>query len=164
MRITVTIEHDDDPDSVFAMLADPGFQELKCERSGSHESEVVVDVEQDATTIVTRRQMSTRGFPDFVKGFVGEWVHVVETQRWGPSDDTGLRTAAVTVEIPRTPVRFEGGITLTPIASGTEHVVDGDLHASVPIVGRKIEQSVSKVVIRAIQLEGELSHEWRNPS
>ena len=161
MRITESVEHDASPEQVFEMLCTRGYQELKCERSGALDHEVTIEVEQDATTVVTRRQLSTEGFPDFARRLVGETVDVVETQRWGSASPDGSRQAALTVDISGTPVHLTGGVSLTPGGSGTVHAVDGELKANVPLVGGRIEKVVAPVLERAVRLEGQVGREWR---
>lgn len=161
MRITETVEHAADPEQVFAMICSPDYQDLKCERSGALEHEVAVEVEEGATTVVTRRRLPSTGFPDFAKGFVGEAVDVVETQRWGQAADDGRRTAALHVEIPRTPVVLTGSVRLEPSSGGTLHTVEGDLKANVPLLGGRIERAVAPVLSSAVRLEGRVGQEWR---
>lgn len=161
MRISETIEHAATPQEVFAMVTDPAYQELKCQRSGAVQHEVVVEVEADTTIVVTRRTMPTDGFPDFAKGFVGQTVDVVETQRWGEASADGSRQASLEVEISGTPVQFVGGVDLEPSAAGTLQQVDGELKAHVPLLGGRIEKAVAPILIRAVRLEGRVGTEWR---
>lgn len=160
MRITESVEHAATPEQVFTAFGDEGYQVLKCERSGSLEHDVVIEIEDGQTIVVTRRQMPTRDFPDFVRGFVGERVEVVETQRWGVPGEDGGREAALSVEIPGTPVHLTGGVHLRPSGSGTVQAVDGELKASVPLLGGRIEKAVAPVLVRAIRLEGKVVREW----
>lgn len=160
MRITEAVEHAAAPDRVFEMLTSAGYQDLRCERSGASEHEVAVELEDDATTVVTRRRMSTEGFPDFARSLVGDSVDVIETQRWGPAEPDGSRTASLAVSISRTPVSLNGSVTLEPSGEGTRHVVEGDLEAHLPFVGGRIEQAVAPVISSAVRLEREVGQEW----
>lgn len=165
MRIHETVEHGAAPQQVFEMICSADYQELKCTRSGALEHEVAIEVEQDTRTIVTRRRLPTDGFPDFARKFVGDAVDVVETQVWGLSgDDDGGHAASLHVEIPRTPVIMSGSISLTPGGAGTQHTVEGDLRANVPLLGSKIEAAVAPVLASALRLEARLSAEWFDQS
>lgn len=165
MRITETVEHAATPDEVFAMFCDFDYQSLKCERSGATDHEVVIELEEDgATLVVTRRQLPTTGFPDFAKGFVGESVEVVESQRWGQSEQDGTREAALSVDIAGTPVHLTGGVHLAPGGAGTVQTVDGELKANVPLLGGRIEKAVAPILIKAVRLEGRVGAEWREQS
>ncbi|USQ75270.1 DUF2505 domain-containing protein [Ornithinimicrobium cryptoxanthini] len=161
MRIHETVEHDASPQQVFEMICSPDYQELKCTRSGALEHEVAIEVEEDARTIVTRRRLPTDAFPDFVQKFVGDSVDVIETQVWGlTADEDGGHSASLKVEIPRTPVTMSGSVYLTPAGEGTEHTVEGELKASVPFLGAKIEKAIAPVIASSLRLEGRLSREW----
>lgn len=161
MRIHETVEHAASPEQVFEMICSADYQELKCERSGALEHEVAIEVEDDARTVVTRRRLPTKGFPDFARKFVGESVDVIETQVWGlTADADGGRTASLHVEIPRTPVSMTGSLSLAAAGEGTEHTLEGDLRAAVPFVGSKIEAAVAPVLAKALRLEATLSAEW----
>jgi hypothetical protein len=160
MKITETVEHAATPDQVFAAFCDEGYQVLKCQRSGALEHDVVIELEDGQTIIVTRRQLPTEGFPDFVRGFVGDRVEVVETQRWGDPGDDGAREAALTVEIPRTPVTLTGGVHLRPGGPGTVQAVDGELKANVPLLGGRIEKAVAPVIVSAVRLEAKVVRDW----
>lgn len=45
MRITESVEHAATPEQVFTAFGDEGYQVLKCERSGSLEHDVVIEIE-----------------------------------------------------------------------------------------------------------------------
>ncbi len=160
MRISETVEHAADPERVLEMLCSSDYQDLKCERSGSLEHEVVIEVEEEATTVVTRRRLPTDGFPDFARSFVGEAVDVIETQRWGPEQEDGGRTAVLTVELPRTPVHLTGSVRLEPSENGTLQTVEGELKARVPLLGGRIEQAVAPVISSAVRLEAAVGRDW----
>lgn len=164
MRITESIEQAAPTEDVFAMICSHSFQELKCERSGALEHEATIEVEDDATTIVTRRRLPTDDFPDFVRSVVGSTVDVVETQRWGGADSDGSRGAGVEVHIPGTPVEFTGSMWLVPAEGAPDrsrHDLDGELQAHVPMLGGRIEKSVAPVLAKAFRLEATVAQEWR---
>lgn len=162
MKITETVEHSATPDEVFATFSDIEYQQLKCERSGAVDHDVVIELDdQGGTIIVTTRQMPTDNFPDFARKFVGDTLTVVEKQEWGAPSEGGEREAALTVEIPSTPVHLTGAARLTPHGSGTQQVVDGDLKASVPLLGSKIENAVAPILIKAIRMEAPLVEKFR---
>lgn len=144
------------------MLVSPDFQQLKCERSHALEHDVAVELEDDATTVVTRRRMPADGFPDLARSLVGEAVDVVETTRWDnvPEAD-GSRTATLHLEIPRTPVALTGSVRLESVGEGTRQTVEGELRVAVPFVGGRMERLVAPVITDAVRLEGRVGQEWR---
>ncbi len=185
MRITEKLHHEAAVEAVFAMLSDPAFQELRCERSGSVEHEVTVEeavghedreygdgqeyADASGPTVVTRRRMATDEFPDFAKKLIGHTVDIIETTRWGVAASDGTREAAYTLSVEGTPVNVVGGVHLRPssevFAGGgggpvTTHTVDGELNAHMPFIGAKIERAVGPFVTKAIELEAQLGREW----
>ncbi len=180
MRITEKLHHEAAVEEVFAMLSDPAFQELRCERSGSLEHEITIeeavahedgdyDVDASGPTIVTRRRMATDEFPDFAKKLIGHTIDIIETTRWGAAASDGTREAAYTLSVEGTPVNVVGGVHLRPssevFAGGgggpvTTHTVDGELNAHLPFIGTKIERAVGPFVTKAIELEAQLGREW----
>lgn len=165
MRITEQLHHAAAVDVVFAMLRDPAYQELRCQRSGSLEHEVSieepVDENTDGPTVVTRRRMPTDELPDVAKSLIGHTVDVVETTNWGPADPDGTREAGFSLTIEHTPVNLVGGVHITSEnGMQTVHTVDGELSAHVPFIAGRIERAVTPLITRAIELEGQLGREW----
>ncbi|GAA5161098.1 DUF2505 domain-containing protein [Ornithinimicrobium tianjinense] len=162
MRITETVVHPADLQRTFDMLRDPRYQQLRCERSGATDETVTVEEEGDATVVTVRRHLPTTGLPDVARAFVGPQLLVVETVRWGPADADGEREGAMSIDMPGTPVHFLGGVHLRSAAEpgATEHVVDGDLEANIPLLGRKIEEAVAPQIREVVQLEAQVAREW----
>jgi hypothetical protein len=166
MKITETVTHPADPQRTFEMLTDHGYQVLRCERSGAVDQTVTIETSTDGvTTVVTQRHMSSddiRGLPDVAKKVVGPQLLVVETVRWGSPDADGDREGAMSLELPGVPVSFTGGVHLrrTPDPGVTSHVVDGELEASIPFLGRRIEQMVGAQIHQVVQLEEQVAREW----
>ena len=169
MRITETVTHPLDLEQTYLMVTDRDYQELRCARSGALDHTVTVEADGDATVVTTRRHLPTTGFPDFARPLVGPQLLVVETVRWGPAAPDGAREGAMSVELPGTPVRFLGGVHLRPGepdggSPTTLHVVDGDLEANIPLLGRRIEAAVAPEITGIVQLEEQVAREWLSRS
>lgn len=162
MRITETVTHPIDVHESFVMLTDVGYQELRCERAGAADHTVTVEPDGGDTVVTTQRHLPTTRFPDFVRAVVGPQLLVVETVRWGRADSDGEREGAMSVELPGTPVRFIGGVHLRrgPDGTSTVHVVDGDLEANIPLLGKKVEAAVAPEISGIVQLEQQVAEEW----
>ncbi len=164
MRITEQLRHPASVDAVFAMLRDPAYQELRCQRSGSLEHEVTieepVDESSDGPTVVTRRRMATDEFPDIAKSLIGRTVDIVETTSWGGAAEDGTREAGFTLSVEQTPVNLVGGVHITSEGDACVHTVDGELSAHVPFLGGKIERAIGPIITRVIELEEQLGREW----
>lgn len=161
MRITAEIHYDADPATAFRMICDVAFQERKCEASGALAHEVEIEEFEDGGAVVTtRRTMPADGLPDFVKTLVGTTLTVVQTDDWaGPAAD-GSRDGTTVVEISGAPVRFTGSLRLQPSTAGSRQVVAGDLKASVPLVGGRIEKAAEPAIRAAVRAEQRTGDAW----
>jgi hypothetical protein len=162
MRITETVVHPADPERTFVMLCDPGYQELRCQRSGALDQTVTVESDGAAKVVTTRRHVPSTGVPDFARAFVGPQILLVETVRWGGSDADGEREGAMSLDLPGLPISFTGGVHLrVGSAPGTtDHIVDGDLEAKVPFMGHRIESAIAPHVSRIVRVEEQIAKEW----
>lgn len=161
MRFSAEIRYDADPQRVFRMIVDPGFQEAKCLASGSVEHEVDVSEHEDGgATVVSRRTMPTANLPDFVRSLVGSTLQLHETQRWHPPSADGTRTGAIEVEIHGAPVRFSGALALAADGGGTHWPIEGEIKASVPFIGGRIERAAEPAVLAGIRVEQRTGTTW----
>lgn len=160
MKISTTFDYAATPDQVFAMLVDAEFQNLKCIATGALSHSVSILASGGRTVIVSKREMPTAGFPDFVKSLVGATMAVTETQDWGPPGAGGAREGALTVNIAAAPVDLAATLSLAPAAHGSVESVDGDLRARLPLIGSKIEKAAAPAVQSAINVERETGQAW----
>jgi hypothetical protein len=161
VRLSAQIRYDADPAQVFSMLVDPDFQEAKCQASGSVEHEVEVSVGPDGDAkVISRRTMPTERVPDYIKSLLGGSLRLLETQQWQPAAQDGSRTGSVIVQIEGAPVRFTGSMALAATDGGTLEPIEGELKASVPLFGARIEQAVQPAVMAAIRVEQRTGTAW----
>jgi hypothetical protein len=161
VRLSDQIRYDEAPDKVFAMIVDPAFQEAKCLATGSLEHEVDVSEHEDGgATVISRRTMPTTRLPDIVRSFVGNTLRLHETQRWDPAAADGSRTGSIVVEIEGAPVRFTGSMALAADGSGTQQPIEGEIKASVPLFGGRIEKAAEPAVRGGIQVEQRTGTAW----
>ena len=161
MQVSAEIRYDADPRTVFAMITDPAFQRAKCEATGSLEHEVRVDARTDGGVVVfSRRTMPTDQVPDFVRSLVGATVHLEETQTWHPVTPEGERTGVIVVQIQGAPVRFTASTALSEDGTGTHQPIEGELKASVPLFGGRIERAAEPAVRAAIRVEQRTGTTW----
>jgi len=161
VRFSSEIRYDTDPHRVFAMIVDPAFQEAKCIASGSLEHEVDVSEHDDGSAVVVnRRAMPTDHLPDFVRSFLGATIQLHETQRWAPPAADGSRTGSIEVVIHGVPVRFVGSVALAADGPATRWPVEGEIKASVPFLGGKIEKAAEPAVHAGIRVEQKTGTTW----
>lgn len=163
MKITETVTHDADPLRTFQMVTDHDYQVARCRRTGSSDQTVTVDRDADgSTTVTTQRHLPSAGLPDIARTFLGETLLIVETVRWGGADPDGEREGAMSLELPGVPVTFTGGVHLRrgSAPGTTSHVVDGDLEAAIPFLGKRVEAMVADQIGTMVQVEQEVSRAW----
>jgi hypothetical protein len=161
VRLTAEIRYPADPSVVFAMLIDPAFQAAKCRATGALDHLVeVTDHANGGATIVSRRDLPADRVPDFVKGMVGPTLRVVEIHNWEPAAAGGRRTGKITVEIPGAPIRFAAAVVLAGLDGGTHQEIAGDLRASIPFIGGRIERAAEPAIRSAIAVEQRTGTAW----
>lgn len=160
MKFTADIRYAAAPDAVFAMLVDPAFQDQVCAATGALEHSVDVQQAGGGATITTTRKLPADDLPDFVRTFVGDTLDVMRVDHWGPVGADGGREGTVVVEITGAPVRLSGTITMAADGSGTVERVDGDLKASIPLLGGKVEKAAEPAMRAAISKEQEIGTDW----
>lgn len=160
MKIARTLEYTATPDEVFAVLADPAFQEAKCAATGAISYSASVQAQGDATVISTKRELPADGLPDFARSMVGNTLTVVETQTWQAPGADGARTGTVAMTVPGAPITLKGTLALDAAGQGTIEHLDAELKASIPLVGGKIEKAAAPAIEDAITIEGRTAHEW----
>jgi hypothetical protein len=160
MKISAIIDHAATPDEVFAMLADEEFQNRKCVATGALSHTVSITEQNDRTLIVSTRELPADNFPSFVRSMVGDSLSVTETQDWGPLGDDGVRHGRLTVHIAGAPINLAGTLSLAVGGPGSVETIEGDLKASIPFLGNKVEQAAAPAIRAAIRVEGETGSVW----
>ncbi len=160
MRITETLHYDAPPEVVFEMLCDPAYQERKCVEAGALRHTVSVTRQGAGTRIVAARELPTEHLPDFARSLVGTQLRTTETWDWDAPAEDGSRSGELRVDVSGAPVTFRGRTRLEPSTHSTALVVDGDLKASVPLVGGRVEKAAAPAVLDALRSEGRTGQRW----
>lgn len=161
MRLSAEIRYDAEPAAVVAMLTDVDFQERKCEATGARESEVEIETFPDgAVTIRTHRNLPTDQVPDYARAFVGDSLLVTQTDDWRPPRADGGRNGRVVVELTGAPVRFTASMVLRPHGRGSVESIDGDIKATVPLLGSRMERALEPAIRAAIRVEQREGTAW----
>ena len=160
MKITESIDYDATPAAVFSMLTDPAFQEAKCLEGGALRHESAVTPTGEGARIVTRRDLPADDLPAFVRSVVGERLSVTETYEWGGAAGDGSRDGSLVVEVSGAPVALRAKVRLAPDGHGTGMAINGDLKASIPLVGGRVEKAAAPAVVHAIHDEERVGRRW----
>jgi Protein of unknown function (DUF2505) len=160
MRIDNEITYAAAPAVVSAMTFDPTFQDRKCQATGALSWTVDVAADGPRTRVTTSREMATDQFPDFVKSMVGARLKITEVDEWDAAAADGSRTGTITVTVSNAPLRFTGALELKPSAEGARATITGDLKASIPLLGGRIEQAAAPAITAAVKAEQRTAREW----
>lgn len=160
MNIEFQISYATDAANVSTMTFDREFQARKCQATGALDYTVDVTVADDHTTVTTTRDLPTDGFPDFVRSMVGQRLKVTEVDTWGPSAQDGSRAGVVVVTVAGAPIRFDGTLTLSQSEGGASAQLRGNLKASVPLFGGRIEQAAAPAITAAMTAEETTAAQW----
>jgi hypothetical protein len=147
-----------DPAAVLRLWLDPAFHQRRCEAAHAVHYEVNVDPVGATTapaTVTTSRALPTDRLPDLVRSFVGQTLTLVERIDW-----TDESSAAVHVRVEGAPITLTGAYALGPAPEGGSRLaVRAEVKATVPIIGRKIEQMVLPVMQSALDADERLARE-----
>ena len=147
---------------VRAMLLDPDYARERALATGSLSVDVNVQNESGADVITIVRMLPAQ-MPDYARALVGDTIEVTETQSWEPLAD-GACAGAYRVSFSG-PVSMEGTMRLEQRAQHDGTTITtvetrGEIRASVPFVGGKIEGMVRDEVQRYLDREQELGSAW----
>ncbi len=160
MRITETIDYPAGPQAVFTMLTSEAFQERKCAEAGALSHGVDITESAGGARIVTNRDLPTDDLPDFAKSIVGNRLAITETYVWAAPTDDGARPGTLTVEVAGAPVALHATVRMASGGSGTTITIVGDLKASIPLFGGKVEKASAPAVVDAIRGEQRTGTAW----
>ena len=142
-----------DPADVYAMMTDQKYLDEVCVASGSLSYHASVN---GSTTRTSR----TLPAPDLAARFTGPQLTVDEEIVWGPPSSDGSRSGTVTMTILGQPVRFRGKIKLSAGGRGSVVALDGELKVSIPVLGKKLEESAAPAVTEGYKKQQEVGDRW----
>lgn len=146
MEIRTSLDFPADPQTVFAMLIEPGFLEEVAAEAGARRIRVSVD----GTRTTSQRVLDA---PAHAEKFTGPDLTIVEERVWGPVRPDGGRRATLTLTIPDQPITMTGTVDLLPGGAGTVVAVNGDLVIKIPLLGKKLESMAAPAIHDGIRAE-----------
>ena len=90
-------------EQVHEMLADPAFREQVCESQGYIRHTVQIERDGQGMTVSIDQIQAAHGIPGFAKKFVGDEIHIVQTEDW-----TSPEKGNIHVTIPGKPGEMSG--------------------------------------------------------
>lgn len=156
MKVTRNAAYVLDPDGILEIIADQEFQEEKCRATFAIDYEASVATRGGHTVVTTERSMPMEHIPEIARGFMGNRLVIHETQEWTGPNAAGLYTADLKIHIEGAPISGSGHRLLRPDAGGSHDEIHIVIKASIPLIGRKIEEAAGPPVGAAAEIETEL--------
>jgi hypothetical protein len=147
-KLVHDLTYDAPVEAVSAMLADPAFREEVCHSIGVTQVDVTIEDEGGTTVVVIDQMQPTAGVPSFAKKFVGDVTNVVQSERWSTPTH-----GEITVAIPGKPGEMRGTAVLSDRDGGTVEHVEMTVKVSIPLIGGKLEDLISGLLLRALKAE-----------
>lgn len=160
MEMNDTIEYRGSVEDVFAMLTDEAFQARKCVETKAVRHEVKIHQNGDSTVIDTKRAVPTDRFPDFARRIVGRTITIVQQDVWHPAAADGSRSGTIHVTVEGVPIWLKGTLLMQPTSEGTHEEIKGTLHASIPLVGGRLEHACMPALEGAVNAEERVGRQW----
>lgn len=138
--IDEAFEYDHLPTDVFDLIADAGFQLEIISHLGGKDAELVErTTTPDGSVRLVTRQRTGVELPGFAKRLIPANTTVTVTYVWEPAKDDDSRQGTWSTDIKGAPVSIGGPIALRRVGSGSVHSYGGEVRASVPLVGGRLE-------------------------
>ncbi|HEX4862964.1 MAG TPA: DUF2505 domain-containing protein [Acidimicrobiales bacterium] len=134
------LRYDHPPEAVFALISTGAFQLELIAHLGGKDAEVLDETVSAAggVKLVTRQRTGVE-LPGFAKKLIPANTSVTQTYEWDPAGEGGARRGTWSAEIKGAPVAMGGPTELHAAGTGSAHVFNGEVKASVPLVGGKLE-------------------------
>jgi len=159
MKLNRTLRYDADPAAVFTMMLDEDFIARKTYAANAIRHVASVERNGDSATVHLTRVMPP-DVPDIVRRFVGDTIEIQQTDTWQPAAADGSRDGTIELSVAGAPVKCHGTMQLRPDGAGTTLTIAGDVKASIPLVGGKVEQAVLDGLNVAVEREQATGNAW----
>jgi hypothetical protein len=141
------------------MFCDAEFVRAKYDALGYPKHELLeLDRSDEGARIKTRRWVPAN-VPGFAKKLFGDTTEMVQTDVWS-AETGGVRHGTWTIDVPGKPVKASGSIRLEGTESGSLVTIDGELKASVPLIGGKLESWAGGEAADTLRKEYEFGVGW----
>ncbi|MEU4294050.1 DUF2505 domain-containing protein [Kribbella sp. NPDC026596] len=160
MDLTLVTSYDASPEEVFAMITDVTFQEQVFERMRARSYDVEVGDSGDDRAVRVHWQTQPVDVPVVARRLVGHSLVLAQNKLWHRPDVDGAREAEVDGEVAGAPVRLTGRTRIVPEGRGTTQAFELHVTASLPVVGKGLEQIVAEAVRVRLEKKFEVAWSW----
>lgn len=141
-----------------AMVLDPAYIQARALATGALtiESSITTEPNGQTTVVITRTLPSE--MPAFAAAIVGETLTITETQIWEP-EFLGQCFGQFSVTF-SAPLTFTGSASITHADDNTVVTTEGELKASIPFMGGKVETLAKEQTERYLRKEQDFALAW----
>ncbi len=154
-RLTYDLTYDATLTEVGEMLMDPAFREQVCDAQGALRRTVSVGQDGAGMKVVVDMVQAAEGIPGFAKRFVGDEIHLVQTEYW-----SDIETGRVGIVIPGKPGQMNGTVTLREAGGTVTETVEMEVRVGIPLVGGKIESLIADLLRKALRAENAVGRRY----
>jgi hypothetical protein len=160
MKLSVQHSYSASVEQIFAGHVDQAVREQACQQSGALSFQVRVRQAADGSAQVEVERVMPAAVPDYVRKFVGDSITVRQVEDWSAPDGRGARRAELRLTIQGQPATMSGTAQLSPDGDGCAEQITGEVKVAIPLLGRKIEPEIVKVIEAALRVEQRVAEEW----
>jgi len=153
MDISTGLDFAAAPADVYAMMIDQKYLDEVCVASHC----IRYDTSVSGSTTHASRTLPS---PESAARFTGPELTIVEDVVWGEADGNGSRTASLTMAVQGQPVNLKGQLRLSAGGRGTTVNLEGQLKVSIPLLGKKLEQSSAPAVLAGFRTQQQVGDRW----
>lgn len=160
MKFDSTVRYPADLATTTALLQDPEYLQFRLQKLGVDVVEQAVETRDGSPRISVRATVPSSMVPANYRRFVPSSLRIHLVELWQPLAGDRSPTGTMTVEVEGLPARASANFRLDAVEGGTERVYNGDVTASVPIVGRKLETAAVSALGRVVRAEQQAAAEY----
>jgi hypothetical protein len=153
MDISSQAEFAADPSTVYTMMTTKEYLDKVCAATRASDYDVTVSG-------VTTKTSRTLPAPEMAARFTGPTLQVVEEIVWGDASADGSRVGALKLTVPGQPLSMNGTMSIKPGGPGTVVALDAELKVSIPLLGKKLEQSAAPAVTSGFRTHQGVGNTW----
>ena len=154
-RLVHELTYDAPASAVSAMLADPAFREEVCDFQRVLRKTVLIEPVGEGMQVTIDQWQPTSGVPSFAKRIVGDETNIVQREIWS----TPL-LGDITVTIPGKPGDMRGTVRIDEAHGVTTETVDLAIKVGVPLIGGKLEDLISGLLLKALKAENKVGRDY----
>lgn len=141
------------------VLTDPAFLQDRLDAVGGSRGELVSrEQDEHITTVVLRHTVPAGTLPSFVRAVLPGDLAINRTERWNGS---GCRVHSV---VEGAPGEITGEMWLDPDPAGCVLSMQLEAKVSLPLIGGKVEKTITENVARLLATEYEFTIQWLRSS